>query len=148
MSFNSLTDNGVGLQIAGDNNDVKGGTVADNSGNGVVIAASASGNTFSGATVRDNAGSGIVVAGPGNTLQSNKINNNGGNGVHVTATATGTVLQGNQSNQSSGRCRREHRVRVQARRRSVRDREQGRHRDHPEAQRADQVHLLPRYRGL
>jgi hypothetical protein len=125
VSFNSVEDNAVGVRIEGDGNDVRGGTVQDNSGDGVVIAAGASSNVFRTATVKNNAGNGIVVNGSGNTvrdnkaarddntgngldgiqvngtgntLRSNETNDNGGHGIHVGLLATGTVLRDNKSN--------------------------------------------------
>ena len=116
------------MRIAGDNNNVRGSDLVNNSGNGVVLTSTASGNTFANSRVdrngqtgilversnnvikntragsdagKGNGGDGIRVVGAANTLDSNKANANAGNGFYVTSTATNTKQKSNQSNTSS-----------------------------------------------
>ena len=97
VSFNSVTASPVGVQIDGDSNIVKGGTVSGSSGDGVVIGSTGSNNTFSGANVQNNAGNGIVVNGSTNNTvkDNNRVDSNGLAGILVNG--NGNIIKNNQA---------------------------------------------------
>ena len=97
VSFNSVTASPVGVQIDGDSNVVRGGTVSGSSGDGVVIGSTGSNNTFSGANVQNNAGNGIVVNGSTNNTvkDNNRVDSNGLTGILVNG--NGNIIKNNQA---------------------------------------------------
>jgi Right handed beta helix region len=97
VSFNSVTASPVGVQIDGDSNIVRGGTVSGSSGDGVVIGSTGSNNTFSGANVQNNAGNGIVVNGSTNNTvkDNNRVDSNGLTGILVNG--NGNIIKNNQA---------------------------------------------------
>lgn len=85
ISYNSVRSSAVGIGVDGDFNDLRGGTVEDNTGDGVQVRRSANNNTFRTASVLSNRGNGIFVAGSSNTIRDNgRVNGNTLNGLRVT----------------------------------------------------------------
>jgi hypothetical protein len=85
VTWNALTANGVGLQVEGNLNDLRGGTVEKNTGDGVQLIGNA--NILQGATVQSNGGVGINVSGASNKLKSDKPNTSGQGGAKENASA-------------------------------------------------------------
>ncbi len=102
VSWNSVDHNGVGICVAGDTSDLRGGTVELNNGDGVQFAATAGNNTLRGATVQKNGGNGISVAGSLNTIRDNsRVDNNSLNGILVTG--ANNSIKSNTAGSSSGK---------------------------------------------
>lgn len=123
VSWNAIAGNAIGLQVEGDSNDLRGGTIEDNAGHGVWFTSTAANNSLQGATIQTNGGNGILVDGTLNTIKSNsRVNLNGQNGIAVSGaentvqsntteqntlggfivTGAGNLLQDNKSNKNSG----------------------------------------------
>jgi len=101
ITWNNVSQCGVGIKVTGNTNDLRGGTVELNTGDGVQIEAPATGNTLQGATVQNNGGNGIAVSGPTNTIKNNsRIDKNTLNGVLVSG--TGNTISGNTAGSSAG----------------------------------------------
>jgi hypothetical protein len=101
VSWNNVSQCGVGIRVTGDSNDLRGGTVELNTGDGVQIGDTGSGNVLQGATVRQNGGNGIAVAGSGNTIKSNaRVDQNTLNGVLVTG--NGNSIKSNTAGSGDG----------------------------------------------
>ena len=62
VSFNNIAGTGIGLDVLGNNNTFKSGTIGPNAG-GVHIGAGKTGNTVSGATIQDNSLYGVWIEG-------------------------------------------------------------------------------------
>jgi hypothetical protein len=105
VSYNSVDNSAVGIRVEGDFNDLRGGTVAHNTGDGVQLAAAANNNTFRTANVRNNGGNGILVEGLSNTVRDNgRVDNNALNGILVTGSSN-TILNnatGSDSTKGNG----------------------------------------------
>jgi len=101
ISWNSLSRNAVGMrvEVGSNSNDLRGGTVAGNTGDGVQIAGN--NTSFQGATIERNGGNGVYVGGTGNTIKGNKANTNTLAGFKTAATDTDSKFGGNASNESS-----------------------------------------------
>ena len=67
VSLNDASDNGTGVVIDGDGNDVRSGTINDNAGNGVTI--NGDNNDLRGSDVKFNGAKGVEVNGTGNLIQ-------------------------------------------------------------------------------
>src|SRR5262249_7473636 len=95
VSWNAVRQNGAGIGVDGDNNDLRGGgAIEGNTGDGVTFSSTASGNILMGSTIQDNGGNGVNVAGSGNTIRDNsRIDHNGKNGILVTG--ANNVLKSN-----------------------------------------------------
>ena len=123
VSWNAIVENAVGMQVEGDSNDLRGGTIEENAGHGVWFTSTAANNSLQGATIQMNGGNGILVDGTLNTIKSNgRLNQNGLNGLAVTGventvqsnaaeqnalggfivTAAGNLLQDNKSSKNAG----------------------------------------------
>ncbi len=100
VTWNAIRQCGVGIQVDGASNDLRGGTVELNTGAGIVFGATATGNKVQGATVKQNGGDGITVEGTLNKVVSNKLEQNGGNGVAVSG--AGNTIKGNTAGTGSG----------------------------------------------
>ena len=110
ISFNNVSSNGVGIEVCGNNNTLKSGTIGPvkpdvSTGAGVHIASGppgnpVSGNTVSGMTITGNKGNGALIDGSGNTFTSNKLKSNSPNGVKVTG--AGNTVSSNQSDENKG----------------------------------------------
>jgi len=102
VSFNSVSGNGAGVDVEGSGNNVRGGTIEQNSGDGIAFGAAATGNVLQGATIQNNAGNGIAVAGDGNTIRDNaRVDQNGKNGILVSG--SGNLIKGNTAGSSAGK---------------------------------------------
>jgi hypothetical protein len=123
ISWNEIAGNGgAGMRIEGGGNDLRGGTVQQNTGDGVVFGAGATSNSLQGATIQlnglngvrvdgtlnkiksngrlnQNGQSGLLASGSGNTIQSNAAESNSGSGFQVTGPAN--YLQDNKSSKNS-----------------------------------------------
>ena len=75
VSFNNIAGTGIGLDVLGNNNTFKSGTIGPNAG-GVHIGPGKTGNSLSGATIQDNSLYGVWIEGSSNTLQSTKLYRN------------------------------------------------------------------------
>jgi hypothetical protein len=100
VSYNSLTDNGVGIRVQGGSNDIRGGTVENNMSDGAQLVGNT--NTFRTANVQNNKGNGILVSGTGNTVRDNgRVNDNTLNGILVTG--TGNTILNNAAGSDAGK---------------------------------------------
>jgi hypothetical protein len=94
VSWNLVSENGVGIKVSGIGNDLRGGTVEKNLGDGVQFSVTAESNVLRGADVQLNGANGILVEGSGNTVRDNpRLDSNGQNGVLVTG--SGNLIKGN-----------------------------------------------------
>jgi hypothetical protein len=94
VSWNVVKKNGAGIVVSGIGNDLRGGTVARNTGNGVQFSATAQANVLLGADIQLNGANGILIEGSANTVRDNpRVDSNGQNGVAVTG--SGNLIKGN-----------------------------------------------------
>ena len=100
VSFNNVASGGIGIDVQGNSNTLKSGTIGPNSGAGVKIGAGKTGNNVSGMTIQNNGDNGVLVEGNSNTIDSNKLSKNAPNGVKVTG-GTNTISS-NGSDENSG----------------------------------------------
>jgi hypothetical protein len=102
VSWNLVSENGVGIKVSGSRNDLRGGTVEKNIGDGVQLLATAERNVLQGADVQLNGGNGILIAGLGNIVRDNRrLDSNGKNGVLVAG--SGNLIKGNIAGSSKGK---------------------------------------------
>lgn len=88
VSWNVVSENGVGIRVQGSNNDLRGGNVEKNFGDGVQFATTAANNVLQGATIQQNGGNGVLIEGTFNTIRDNsRIDSNVKNGVLITGSA-------------------------------------------------------------
>jgi hypothetical protein len=100
VTWNLITQCGIGLLVDGASNDLRGGDITNSTNDGVRLGATATGNKLQGATITGNGGNGINVLGNTNTVASNKANLNGLNGV--TVSGNGNTVKGNQAGTGAG----------------------------------------------
>ena len=101
VSFNNVASGGTGIEVCGNNNTLKSGTIGPNTGGaGVHIASGKTGNNVSGMTIQKNTGNGVLVEGNTNTINSNKLNSNSPNGIKVTGNTN--PISSNQSDENTG----------------------------------------------
>ena len=97
VSWNDADWNGVGVDVFGSKNTLKGGSVSSNDTFGVRFNAGANTNTLSGATIQSNGSHGVFVeGGTGNIIKSNTANKNTGDGFRNNG--SNTNFNSNKSN--------------------------------------------------
>jgi hypothetical protein len=93
-------DNGVGVLVLGDNNEVRGSNGLRFNGVGLRVGAGGSGNIIKSNRVQENDGDGISILGNNNDLNGNTSNNNGGIGYNIDG--TGNKLLSNRASGNGG----------------------------------------------
>src|SRR5262249_10649155 len=107
ISWNSISNNGVGIRVEGSFNDLRGGTVSKNDGDGIQIGdgvdpTAGPFNKVQGATRPQDKGNGIAVQSSRNTIINNtRMDLNRLNGVLVTG--DNNAIRGNTAGSSSGK---------------------------------------------
>jgi hypothetical protein len=101
VSWNEIAGNTVGMQVEGDGNDLRGGTIQENTGDGVWLTATADSNKLQGATIQLNGGNGVRVDGTLNLIKSNgRLNQNTLSGL--AGAGSDNTIQSNAADDNSG----------------------------------------------
>jgi hypothetical protein len=93
-------NNAIGIQVLGNNNEVRGSNALRFNGVGLQVGASSSGNIIKSNKVLENDGDGISILGNNNDLNGNTSNDNGGVGFNIDR--TGNKLQSNRASGNGG----------------------------------------------